>query len=250
MFIAIRAARLAGELILKAYGSVKNIGIKDGKGIVTEIDKQSELLIKNLLSKTGYGFLGEESETNYLTEKLWIVDPLDGTSNFVSNISNFCVSIALMIKGSVVLGVIYNPVEEQLFYAVRGKGAYLNEKPIHVSKNKFSINSLVLTTHGYAQKDRELYSKVVDRLVKSCMLRKLGSTALDLCRVARGSADAFVGFGDEIWDYGAGLLIVEEAKSKVTDWNGETKRDNNYFILASSYNCNKFLKRQLKNLQY
>jgi myo-inositol-1(or 4)-monophosphatase len=247
--LAIKAAKKAGEMILNAYGRVKDVESKNGKGIVTEVDKQSELLIKDALNQTGYGFLGEESEeVDSKTKKLWVVDPLDGTSNFASHISNFCVSIALIIKGLVVLGVIYNPVEKELFYAVRGKGAYLNSKPIHVSKNRLSINSLVLTTHGYAQKDRKLCAQVVQRLVAKCMLRKLGSTALDLCRVANGSIVAFVGSGDEVWDYTAALLIVEESGGKVTNWAGKLRENNDSEILATNIITHSKLIKLLSNI--
>lgn len=239
--IAIKVARKAGKFLLSAYNKNKNIEIKGDRGIVTEADKQSELLIKRILSKTGHGFLGEESGIDSKTDTFWVVDPLDGTSNFANNIPNFCVSIALMEKGSVKVGVIYSPTENQLFYAVQGEGAYMNDKPIHVSTTDFSINSLVLTTHGYAEKDRKLYVSVVKKLVTICMLRKLGSTALDLCKVAKGSADAFIGSGDELWDYAAAVLIVKEAGGIVTDWEGKVKKTIDNKILATNRNAHSLL---------
>lgn len=250
--LAIEAAKKAAEIIKSGYGKIKTIEDKeDGtKGIVTNLDKESEeAILKILRAKSNYAIFTEETGNIEGKDALWVIDPIDGTTNFSRNIPFFCISIALIRENKIELGVIYNPVLNELYYAEKGKGAYLNKKQIFVSKQGSLKGSVVIIDHGYDLKDREMSIEAIKRLYRNCSLRTFGTTAFELCFVAKGSTDAFMSSGDELYDYAAGLIIVEEAGGKVTDWKGDKWNNANSFILTSNGKIHEELIQKIKDIQ-
>ncbi len=222
---AIHAARAAGQLLRDSYQLPHDIRYKGSINIVTDVDRASEHLIYDVLQRAfpDYGFLGEESvATRACGEGIWIVDPIDGTTNYARSYPLFSVSIALEKTGRTVLGVVYNPVLDELFTAEVGGGAYLNGKPIHVSETGELGKALVASGFPY-----DAWTNPVDngaewwRFVKSTVsVRCDGSASLDLCHVAAGRVDGYWEIDLEAWDMAAGALIVQEAGGTVTLTSG------------------------------
>lgn len=250
--LAITAAKAAGEIIKAGYGNIQTIEDKENgtKGIVTNVDKESEeAILKILQSKSNYAIFTEETGKIEGKDALWVIDPIDGTTNFSRNVPLFCVSIALIRENRIELGVIYNPILNELYSAGKDKGTYLNKKRIYVSKQESLKGSIAIINHGYALEDRKRAVEVIKIIYKDCSLKRLGSTAYELCLVAKGSADSFLSSGDELYDYAAGLIIIEEAGGKVSDWKGNTWDNTNSFILASNGKIHQELLQKLQNLQ-
>lgn len=196
---------------------------KDGsRGLVTETDLAAETAILAVLAaNSNYGVLSEESGEQISDSELrWIVDPLDGTSNFARGIPQFAVSIALARGSELLIGVISDPVTGDCFFAERGKGAFCNAERLTVSSNVDPARAMIVVNHGYRPEDRILYAKAVSKFMLESYMRKLGSTAMELAYVARGHLDVWICSGDELWDFAGGLVIVQEAGGKVTDWSG------------------------------
>jgi myo-inositol-1(or 4)-monophosphatase len=228
MTIATRAARAAGQTIMRAYTELDRVEIST-KGIndfVTSVDKEAEATITYQIRKSypDHTIVGEEDGENRGQNKdyVWIVDPLDGTNNFVRGIPHFAVSIALQHKGVTEIAVIYDPVREELFSAVRGKGAKVNDFRMRVT----SVNELDSTMIGTgfpfkARQHTETYMKILAEVFPQCAdLRRAGSAALDLAYVAAGRLDGFFEIGLKPWDIAAGDLICREAGGTVTDFTG------------------------------
>jgi myo-inositol-1(or 4)-monophosphatase len=228
------------NIIMKHYGNKKEINFKGEIDLVTNADKESEeFIIKQIMSKyPEHQILCEES--NLVNERYedfrWIVDPLDGTTNFSHDYPLFCISVALEYKGEVVLGVVYDPLHRELFCAVRGEGANLNGKVIRVSKISSLDKSLVATGFGYdirynPGKSIDYFARM---LLKTQAMRRDGSAALDLCYVACGRFDAFYELRLFPWDVAAGTLIVKEAGGRVSDYKGGACTIYQREILASN----------------
>ncbi|WP_394200993.1 inositol-1-monophosphatase [Shewanella waksmanii] len=226
--IAVRAARAAGQTIMRAFTELDRVEVS-AKGIndfVTNVDKEAEAAITYQIRKSypDHTIVGEESGENKGENKdyVWIVDPLDGTNNFVRGIPHFAVSIAVQHKGKTEVAVVYDPVRDELFTAVRGKGAKLNDFRIRVSNAK-DLNDTILAT-GFpfkAKQHSETYMKLLGDTFSRCAdLRRAGSAALDLAYVGAGRLDAFFEIGLKPWDIAAGELIVREAGGTVTDFVG------------------------------
>lgn len=225
--LAIQAARVAGDFLRHQYHQAHSIRMKSAIELVTEVDSQTERMIAEVLkeARPAYGFLGEEgSQGKQLAEEaVWIVDPIDGTTNFVRHISVFAVSIGLAIKGEAVLGVIYQPVLDELFVAEKGCGATLNGKPIHVSQTKEVGKALLGSGFPY----NSWYSPVDNvaqwgRAVKKAFgVLCSGVAALGLCEVAAARLDGYWELNLFPWDIAAGAVIVNEAGGKVTTAAGE-----------------------------
>ncbi|OIV91846.1 hypothetical protein TanjilG_17838 [Lupinus angustifolius] len=228
---AIDAARKAGEIIRKGFYEFKNVEHKGQVDLVTETDKACEELIFNLLKQRHptHKFIGEETTAAYGTTELtneptWIVDPLDGTTNFVHGFPFVCVSIGLTIGKIPTVGVVYNPIINELFTGIRGKGAFLNEKPIKVS-SQTELMSALLATEAGTKRDKltvDAFTKRINNLLfKVRSLRMSGSCALNLCGVACGRLDIFyeAGFGGP-WDVAGGAVIVREAGGEIFDPTG------------------------------
>lgn len=228
---AVDAAHKAGEIIRKGFYQTKNVEHKGQVDLVTETDKACEELIFNHLKELypTHKFIGEETTaacgtTELTDEPTWIVDPLDGTTNFVHGFPFVCVSIGLTIGKTPTVGVVYNPIINELFTGIRGKGAFLNGNPIKVSSQTELISSLLATEAG-TKRDKETVDASTNRinslLFKVRSLRMSGSCALNLCGIACGRLDVFfeLGFGGP-WDVAGGAVIVREAGGVVFDPSG------------------------------
>jgi myo-inositol-1(or 4)-monophosphatase len=219
-------ARQAGSLLKKQFNQTHKIHYKGDINIVTEADRMSEDLIVKSITRNfpDDGILSEESPAISGTGKRrWIIDPLDGTTNYAHGYPVFCVSIALESDGEIVLGVIYDPIREDLFSTVRGKGTYLNGKKLTVSSVKNLSRGLLATGFPYDIRDsRENnldYFNVMAVNVQA--IRRAGAAALDLAYLAAGRFDGFWELKLKPWDTAAGCLMVEEAGGKVSDLFGE-----------------------------
>ncbi len=211
----------------KNLGKVKEISRKLGQetNLVTEMDKKAEELIIDRIRRRfpHHDVLGEESgSARRKSEYRWIIDPLDGTTNFTHGLPIFCVSIGLEYRGDVILGVIYDPNLGELFTVQKGKGAYLNKRPLRVSSTTTLIESLVVTGFPYEIRNNpdEAVRHFTNFLKEAQAVRRLGSAALDLCYVAAGRFDGYWEIALNPWDMVAGRLLVEEAGGKCTDLRG------------------------------
>ncbi len=237
--LAIQSAKKAGKIIKAEYAkSNKKITQKGSNDFVTKADKKSEQVIIRNLQKTGYSILSEEiGEINNQNSKKWVIDPLDGTSNFIRGIPFFAVSIALIrSEKRLLLGVIYDPLTEECYWAEENSGAYLNNKKITVSNIGELENSVILIEHGRSQEARKDYLNISNKLIqeKESLVLRQGATSLMLCYLAKGSCEAFLSCGDELYDYAAGLIIAKEAGAYISDWGGREWDNSNSHILASN----------------
>jgi len=236
--VAIRAALRSGLFIKSSVGRIETISYKGRDNIVTDVDKKSERMILRDIQAAfpDHSILSEESEPKRGTSPYkWIVDPLDGTTNFAHAFPFFSVSIALEFNGSICLGVVYDPMRDELFYAENKNGSYLNGKKIHVSKTKKLIDGFISTgfSYGMKKKDRNVgYFR--NMLTRSSAIRRAGSAALDLCYVACGRFDGFWEMDLHPWDSAAGKLIVEEASGCVTRFDGTSYTPYHKDILATN----------------
>ena len=228
--IAIEAAREAGIFLLENVGKVKNIERKIGQetNLVTEIDKQSEaLIIKKIRHHfPDHAILGEESGAHeQKSEYRWIIDPLDGTTNYTHGLPIFCVTIGIEHQGEIIAGAIYDPNRDELYTAEKGKGAFLNGKRIYVSTVDSLINSLLVTGFPYNVKENpeNVIEHFVNFLPKAQGVRRLGSAALDLAYVACGRFDGYWEIFLQPWDKAAGILLVQEAGGVVTNFTNDAK---------------------------
>ncbi|MFC1570763.1 inositol monophosphatase family protein [Candidatus Omnitrophota bacterium] len=223
--VAQEAAKEAGKYLLGRLGNIKEVSRKRGiTDLVTDVDKGSEKIIIDRIKKSfpEHSILAEESgEHEAKGEVRWVIDPLDGTTNYAHCFPAFCVSIGVVIDGVVKVGVVYDPSRDELFTATEGRGAMLNKKPIKVSSVSTVQESLVATGFGYNVDEKMSnigYFKVL--LEKAQAVRRPGSAALDLINVACGRLDGFWELGLAPWDTAAGQLIVKEAGGTVTTMEG------------------------------
>ncbi|RZS35118.1 myo-inositol-1(or 4)-monophosphatase [Corticibacter populi] len=228
--VAIKAARTAGSIINRAALDVEAVRIsqKQINDFVTEIDTASEqAIVETLLGAyPGHGILAEESgqqHGNPKSDHIWIIDPLDGTTNFIHGFPVYCISIALAVKGRVEQAVVYDPTRNDLFTATQGRGAFLNERRIRVSKRVQLQDCLISTGFPFrAGDDFAQYMQVFAELSqRTAGLRRPGAAALDLAYVAAGFSDGFFETGLNIWDVAAGSLLVTEAGGLVGNFTGE-----------------------------
>ena len=219
-------ARGAGAILRDGYNKEHQVSYKGVIDLVTEIDHASEsFLIKEIQSRfPDSHIVAEESgETQGSNEGIWYIDPLDGTVNYAHHIPLFCVSIAFAYDGSVKLGAVYDPLRDEMFTAERGKGAFLNGKPIHASATTELQKSLLVTGFPYDTWNTEKDNfKNFEKLAKTTQgVRRLGSAALDGCYVAAGRFDGFWELTLKPWDIAAAGLIAEEAGARVTATDGK-----------------------------
>ena len=202
--LAIHAAKQSGKVIKDAYGNVKGISRKALNDYVTSTDTEAEKIIVDLLKQTEYSIFGEESgTTDNQTRKKWVIDPIDGTINFIRNIPFFALSIALMEDNKeVILGVVYDPIADECYWAEKNEGAYLNGEKIHVSELDNFDGSLILIEHNRSEEGKKDYLDASRNLIlnKGSVLLRQGSSALMLCYIAKGSSEAFLSSGDEVFD--------------------------------------------------
>lgn len=234
--VAIGAAKLGGKILSSYFdcGELK-CRLKEDRSFVTKADSEAEAAIVTeiLAHFPEHGILGEEGDDRATaSEYSWVIDPLDGTSNFVNGIPLFSVSIAALFKGEPVVAVVYNPIGSFLCSAVKGKGTTVNGESVKVSSDKSDMG---LVTFGLGKKEKSLLNKLLsasDSYFKS--KRYLGCTALELALLARGGTDGFACLGLEKWDYAVGVLLVKEAGGTVTDFNGKPcSLEQNYFLASN-----------------
>ena len=224
--IAVKAARRAGNLIYRSADKIDHLTItkKSHADFVSEVDRAAEQVIMETLLEAypSHAILAEESGSHGESEYLWIIDPLDGTTNFLHGFPQFAVSIALEHKGVLTQAVIYDPVRNELFTATRGQGAYLNDKRIRVSKRLHMADALIGTGFPYSNfQHMDSYLAILkDVMQKSSGLRRPGSAALDLAWMAAGRYDGFFETGLKAWDIAAGCLLITEAGGMVSDLTG------------------------------
>ena len=229
--VAIKAARAAGAIINRAALDVESVRIsqKQINDFVTEVDHASEkVIIETLLTAyPGHGILAEESGSQHGakdSEFVWIIDPLDGTTNFIHGFPVYCVSIALAVRGKIEQAVIYDPSRNDLFTSTKGRGAYLNERRIRVSKRTQLKECLISTGFPFRPGDnfKNYLAMMGDVMQRTAGLRRPGAAALDLAYVAAGYTDGFFETGLSIWDVAAGSLLVTEAGGLIGNFTGES----------------------------
>ena len=223
---AIQTARDAGQLLLEKFGRKLNISMKGDINLVTEADLASEALIIERIKSyyPKHSILAEESG-NAVTigdsTWKWIIDPLDGTTNFAHGYPCFCVTLALEHEGKIVIGVTFDPTRNELFAAEKGQGATLNNKPVRVSETEKLGDALLVTGFPYNFKQKENFARhLTDFLLNSRGVRRDGSAAIDMAYVACGRFDGFWEEGLNPWDVAAGVLMVEEAGGRVSYYDG------------------------------
>ena len=226
--IAIRAARKAGSYIVRRRrGGGIRVDEKGSHDFVSDVDQQAENLILREISRVypEHAFLAEESGSHGDKNALyrWIIDPLDGTSNYLTGCPHFCVSIALEHKGRMKQGVVYDPLRDELFCASEGRGAYLNDLRIRVSRNKEVRKALIgISLPLRNPKKAQAYKEALQTVYQSVSgVRRLGAAALDLAYVACGRLDGLWQFGLKPWDLAAGLLLIREAGGLISDHRGK-----------------------------
>ena len=228
--IATKAARAAGAIINRGSQDldILKVSSKGPNDFVSEIDQLAEAAIIEILltAYPGHGILAEESGREHGaqdSEFTWIIDPLDGTTNFLHGFPAYAVSIALAWRGVVQQAVVYDPTRNDLFYASRGRGAFLNDKRLRVSKRTRLADSLIGTGFPFRRGDNfQRYLKMLEVMMPACAgLRRPGAAALDLCYVAAGWYDGFFETGLQPWDMAAGTLIITEAGGLVGNFTGE-----------------------------
>jgi len=237
--VAEKAAREAGEVLIENLGKVKEIEFKAKNSLVTEVDKLSEEIIINSIKKRfpSHDFFAEESgRDSENSDYLWLIDPIDGTTNYAHAYPFFSISIALEIKGEVKVGLVYDPVKDEMFTAEEGKGAFLNGKAITVSKSDAIEHSNVCT--GFMHDSEWMVEANIKHfgnfIRRARAVRRDGSAALDLCYVACGRFDGFWELGLNPWDTAAAVLILKEAGGLVTKFTGDEYNIYMKDILASN----------------
>ncbi|MCH8078511.1 MAG: inositol monophosphatase [Proteobacteria bacterium] len=238
--IAIRAARVAGDIIIRQIDHVQDLPVtkKSRNDFVTEVDRQAEMVIIETLHKSypDHAILAEESGRQGNSPYLWIIDPLDGTTNYLHGFPQYAVSIALQHRGELDQAVVYDPLRQELFTASRGGGAMLNNRRIRVSKQKHLEGALLGT--GFPFKEQERLDKYLDgfRVLfpMTAGIRRAGAASLDLAYVACGRLDGFWELGLKSWDMAAGALLIKEAGGLISDLDSKDTYLNSGDVVAAN----------------
>ena len=233
--VMIKAAEKASKILIRDFGELENLQVskKGPKDFVTNSDKKTEKVLINELTKNKkkYSILSEEIGfiKNDDNDYIWIIDPIDGTTNFLHGIPHFCISIGLKFKDEIISGIIFDPIKNEIFYAEKNQGAFFNNHRIRVSKRK-NLDECLFATNKNGLSSTDLNARI------------FGSAALDLAYVASGRIDGYFQNGLNLWDIAAGTLIVKEAGGIVNNYDLEKTK--NIKVVASSENINqKMLKR-------
>ena len=233
-------AKKIGDIQLSYFGNISSVEKKSNNiDLLTSADIESERLIISKINEQypNHSIISEETKSNLKdSEFTWIIDPLDGTTNFAHNLPIFAVSIALKKADKIIMGVVYNPAADKCFYAELNQGAYLNDELIQPSSADKLSDCLLATGFPYLHDEKYDLSFQIfkDFYDKTRGLRRLGAAALDLCFVAMGRFDGFYEYNLNSWDICAGALIASEAGCKVSDWNGEEFPNDGSRILCSN----------------
>jgi len=237
---SLQTAREAGRILMSHYGNLNKVEQKSSAiDLVTAADLASEkFIIKEIQSYYPcHDIMTEETPVNSLNaDFLWVIDPLDGTTNFVHQLPIFAVSMGLQYKGRTIVGVVYNPAVDKLYHAVEKQGAFLNGESITPSSTNTLSDSLLVTGFPYTHDDdwHHGFTLFKDIYSKTRGVRRLGAAALDFCFTAMGRFDGYWEFGLKPWDICAGVLILQEAGGKVTDWDGSQFPFSGERILATN----------------
>ena len=228
--IAVKAARRAGAIINRAAldGTALDVKSKGAKDFVTQVDQAAEQAVIGVVREAypAHAILAEESGATSAAsaEYRWVIDPLDGTTNFIHGFPQYCVSIAVQHRGATAHAVVYDPTKNELFTASKGRGAYLNDRRIRVSRRERLKDALVGTGFPFKELTRlDLYVGQLKAMMGACAgVRRAGAAALDLAYVSAGRLDAFWEMGLSPWDMAAGALLIQEAGGLVGDFRGES----------------------------
>ena len=234
-----RACRAAGRIQLAAFGATQTVEHKGAIDLVTATDRRSEKAILEIIGRAfpGHGVLAEESDPRTGdAEHLWVVDPLDGTTNYSRGFPYFCVSVALARAGRVIVAAVYQPLLDELFTAVRGRGAFLNGRPLRVSGQPLLDQAFLATGFPYdIRRGRRTNIDHFTNLATRCLaIRRAGAAALDLAYVAAGRFDGFWELKLRPWDIAAASLLIEEAGGRVTGLTGRPWRLSVRDLVASN----------------
>lgn len=239
--LAKEAAYSAGEILLKHFGNVPEDAVREKakNDFLSFVDEQAEdAIIETIRSRfPDHSILAEESgKQDNKSAYRWIIDPLDGTKNYLSEIPLFAVSIALEYEGQLLLGVIYDPVRDEMFWGEQGKGAWLNKAPLKVSAKNQLQDCLIATGFPFKQKENlAIYLRsFYDIFDRSSGMRRMGAAAIDLAYVAAGRFDGFWELGLKPWDVAAGALLIKEAGGQISDFWMAEKPNYHKFLLASN----------------
>lgn len=254
--VMVRAAHRAARGLVRDFGEVEQLQVsRKGPGdFVSTADHQAEQTVKAELKKArpDIGWLMEETGEVVGKDptRRWLVDPLDGTTNFLHGLPIFSTSIALEHDGDIVAGVVYNPVTDELFWAEKGQGAYLNDRRLRVSARRRLADSLLATGIpfiGHEEKVAAFQAEMATLMPQVAGIRRLGSAALDLAYVAAGRFDAFWEAGLNPWDVAAGIILVREAGGFVTEFDGRDQPLTGRSILAANPNLHGLVGRALRD---
>lgn len=249
--IAVRAARQAGSLIMRSLQHVEHLEIttKGLNDFVTDVDRLAEQEIINTIKKSypDHAIMAEESGQTGQNDVVWVIDPLDGTTNYLHSFPHYCVSIAVMVKGRIEHAVIFDPLRDELFTASRGEGAKLNDRRLRVSKRKDLTGALIATgfPFKYPQHLDAYMHMFAAVLPKVTDIRRAGSAALDLAYVAAGRVDGYWEIGLQNWDFAAGKLLVEEAGGAVTNFTGDDEVFDKGHIIAGNISLHAHLQKSI-----
>ena len=236
--IMIKASQKASKALIRDFGEIEKlqVSIKGPSNFVSNADTRAEkIIIEELMkAKKNYSIISEEdgSKINSDSENVWIIDPIDGTSNFLHGIPHFAISIALKSNNEIISGLIYDPIKDEMFYAEKNSGAFFNNQRIKVSKKK-EINDCLFATGGK------------EKVISDFITRKTGSAALDMAYVAAGRYDGYFQNNLNLWDVAAGIIIIKEAGGIVNEIN--LSNHSNIKIIASSSRINEKMLEKLKN---
>ena len=240
--IMIKASEKASKALIRDFGELEKLQVssKGPSDFVTNADVKAEkIIIEELIkSKRNYSIISEESEKKIINDKdnVWIIDPIDGTTNFLHGVPHFAISIALKSKNEIVTGLIYDPIKDEMFYAEKNNGAYCNNQRIRVSNKKNLENCLFATGGKHTEEVK---------IKKNITIRKSGSAALDMAYVAAGKFDGYFQKNLNIWDIAAGIVLVKEAGGIINDI--DIRKEENIKVLASSSEINDKLIQNLIN---
>ena len=244
--VMVRACRKAAKTLIRDFGEIENlqVSIKGPGDFVTASDKKVEKILIDELHKArpNYSILSEEIGKISNDESFkWIIDPIDGTANFLHGIPHFAISIGLEHDGEIICGIIYDPIKDEMFVAEKGNGSYLNNQRIRVS-SRSKLENCIIFTGGpkIGVKNRELFLKEYNNVASKVptSIRKLGSASLDMAYVAAGRCDGFWQRDLKYWDIAAGIILVRESGGFVTDFKGEKGYIQNKTILVTNSKIN------------
>ncbi len=250
--IAVRAARRAGSILMRYYGRIDSLTIseKQSNDYVSEVDRNAEAAIIEVIRRAypHHAILAEESGEHKGNDFLWIIDPLDGTTNYLHGFPQFSVSVALQHRGQLISAAVYDPLRDEMFTASRGAGALLNDRRLRVSDQKTLKGALIGTGIPFRdQRYLDEYLAMLKAMVRDTAgIRRPGSAALDFAYVAAGRVDGFWELGLSAWDFAAGALLVQEAGGAVTDIRGGNRHLESGNVVAGNLKVHQAMLKTLE----